>query len=291
MLIVASVAAALFALLLRWRRARAVRAFTDRHRTLGRDGIVLGGEPFTLDAPDAPAVLLLHGGGDTPQTMRYLGDALHARGFHVEAPLLPGHGRSLEEFARVTADDLSRAARAAYDRLRASHAAVAIAGLSMGGALAVQIAAEHPELPALVLLAPYLAMPERVERAARWGWLWGPLLTAVRSGDGQSILDPVERERGLAYGVFTPGALRALRETVRRANAVLGRVQSPTLVINSRGDNRIDPAAAERAFARLGAPEKRLEWTTGAGHVITVDYGRDAVIDASIGWIERWIRS
>ena len=290
MLIVALVGVALLALVLRWRRARAMREITLRHRSLGPRGIVVGGEPFTLEAPDAPAVLLLHGGGDTPQTMRYVGEALHARGFHVEAPLLPGHGRSLQDFARVTADDLTAAARASYAGLRDSHPAVAIVGLSMGGALAVQLAAEHPDVPALVLLAPYLAMPNRVARAARWAWAWGPFLTALRSGDGASILDPVERERGLAYGVFTPAALRALRETVRRANAALDLVRAPTLVIQSRSDNRISAANAERAFAQLGAPEKRLEWTSGAGHVITVDYGRDAVIAATVDWVERWIR-
>ncbi|HVX40469.1 MAG TPA: alpha/beta fold hydrolase [Gemmatimonadaceae bacterium] len=291
MLIVALALVVLAALVLRQRRARIMRDITTSHRTLGPDGIVIGGEGFTLDAPGAPAVLLLHGGGDTPQTMRYLGDALRARGFHVEAPLLPGHGRTLRDFARVTADDLTNAARARYDVLRRSHGTVAIVGLSMGGAIAVQLAAEHPEIPALVLLAPYLAMPARVLRAARWAWAWGPFLTAVRSGDGRSIRDPVERDRGLAYGVFTPAALRALRETVRRANAALSRVQAPTLVVNSRGDNRIHVNDAQRAFERLGARDKQLEWITGAGHVITVDYGRDVVIAATANWIERWIRS
>lgn len=291
MLIAALALVVLGALALRQRRARIMRDITTSHRTLGPDGVVIGGDSFTLERPGAPAVLLLHGGGDTPQTMRYLGDALHARGFHVEAPLLPGHGRTLDEFARVTADDLTTAARESYDGLRRSHGTVALAGLSMGGALAVQLAAEHPDIPALVLLAPYLAMPARVLRAARWAWAWGPFLTAVRSGDGRSIRDPVERDRGLAYGVFTPAALRALRETVRRANDALAGVHSPTLVINSRGDNRIHATDAQRAFDRLGAPEKRLEWISGAGHVITVDYGRDAVIAATADWIERWIRS
>lgn len=291
MLIVAVAAAIIAMLVLRLGRARRMRAITMRHRSLDANGIVIGGGAFTLESPGRPAVLLLHGGGDTPQTMRYLGDALHARGFHVHAPLLPGHGRSLREFAHVTADELTDVARQSYEELRAGHPVVAIAGLSMGGALAVQIAAAHPEVPALVLLAPYLAMPPRVERAARWAWLWGPFLTAVRSGDGASIRDPRERALGLAYGVFTPAALRALRDTMRRANAVLDQIQSPTLVIHSRGDNRIPVAEAERAFERLGAREKRLEWTTGAGHVITVDYGRDAVISATIGWIERWVTS
>src|ERR1700710_1532077 len=158
-------------------------ALTRQHRTLGDNGIVVGGEGFVLARPGAPAVLLLHGAGDTPQTLRYLADALYAEGFHVDAPLLPGHGRTLVDFSRVTAAQLTAAARASYEALRASHDWVGIIGLSMGGALAAQLAADNDELPALGLIAPYLAMPRAVERAAQLSWLWGPLIPAGRSGD------------------------------------------------------------------------------------------------------------
>jgi len=218
--------------------------------------------------------------------LRYLGAELHARGFHVAAPLLPGHGRRLSDFARVTADQLIAAADRSYRDLRATHEWVAVIGLSMGGALAVHLAAGVPELPALGLVAPYLGMPPRVERAARYAWLWGAILPAVPSGDAASIHDPEEHSRSLAYGVFTAAALRALRDLMLRAVDALPRVMTPTLIIQSRTDNRIASADTERAFALLGAREKRLEWITGAGHVITVDYGRDRVIGALVAWMQ-----
>lgn len=271
---------------LRERRIDALTALSMTRRRLGPNGIVIGGEGFVLERPDAPAVLLIHGAGDTPQTLRYLGDYLYARGFHVAAPLLPGHGRSVREFERVRADALTDAARAAYAELRATHAWTGIIGLSMGGALAVQIAADVPDLPALGLAAPYLVMPPRIERAARLAWLWGPLVPIVRSADGRSVLDPVEGERNLAYGVFTAAALRALADTVRRAAAAAPRVTAPTIDVQSREDNRISIAAAERGFASIGANEKRLEWISGAAHVITVDYGREHVFELLTSWME-----
>jgi esterase/lipase len=45
-------------------------------------------------------------------------------------------------------------------------------------------------------------------------------------------------------------------------------------------------ADAEHAFNLLGAREKRLQWITGAAHVITVDYGRDGVIASLTSWME-----
>jgi carboxylesterase len=272
-----------------WSRGRQLRrmsALSLRNRTLGPDGIVIGGAGFVLPRAKAPAILLLHGAGDTPQTLRYLGDALFARGFHVVAPLLPRHGRSLQEFRRLTARELTSAAELNYTELRSSHDWVGVIGLSMGGALAAQLAAAHSDLPALGLVAPYLEMPRRIERLAVLSRVWGVLVPAGRSAEGRSILDPVERGRNLAYGVFTAAGLRALRDTMRRARTALPHIVAPTLMIQSREDNRIAPAAAERAFSRIGSADKQLEWVAGAAHIITVDYGRDWVIARLAAFME-----
>jgi carboxylesterase len=283
---VALLAALIAGAIWRARHLKTLEAITYERRRLGADGIVIGGEPFTRDRAGAPAVLLLHGAGDTPQSLKYLADALYAHGFHVEVPLLPGHGRTARDFNRITADDLTNAVRAHYDALRAAHDWVGVIGLSMGGALAVQLAAEHADMPALGLLAPYLAMPRKIQRAAAASRLWGPLFPLVRSTEGKSVLDANEQAHNLAYGVFTPGALRALRDTMCRAVAQLPRVSVPTLMIQSREDNRITVVDGERAFQLIGSREKRLEWITGAAHIITVDYGRDAVFAQLAAFME-----
>jgi esterase/lipase len=59
----------------------------------------------------------------------------------------------------------------------------------------------------------------------------------------------------------------------------------PTLVIQSRQDNRIPPEAAEVAFALFTAAERRLIWTEGNGHIISVDYGREAVFAMVVEWL------
>jgi carboxylesterase len=286
-LLVGAVAA--FIALAVWRsiHIRRLTSWSMSRRQLGADGVVVGGNGFVLERANAPAILLLHGAGDTPQTLRYLARDLHSRGFHVKVPLLPGHGRSITDFARVTADDLLDASRANYRELVSAHEWVGVVGLSMGGALAVTLAAESPTMPVLGLIAPYLCLPPRVARAADLSWLWGWVAPVIASAEGTSILNPDEAKQNLAYGIFTVGALRALRTVVRRAFASLPDVAAPTLIVQSRMDNRIDPSVAERALARLGAKDKRLEWITGAAHVITVDYGYDHVIAVVGDWMSQ----
>lgn len=278
-------AAALGAQAWRTRHLRAVERRSTQRRVMGPDGIVVGGAGFEIPRDGAPALLLLHGGGDTPQTLRYLADALSERGFAISAPLLPGHGRTLREFAKVSADELTEAAHHHYAELRSRHDRVGLIGVSMGAALAAHVAAQRSDVTALGLVAPYLAMPPRIARAARLSWLWGPLIPLFDSSDGVSILDPAEQQRNLAYGAFSAAALNALYHVVESADAALPRITAPTLMIQSLTDNRISAHAAERAFARIGASEKRLVWVTGAAHIITVDYGRERVFAELGDWM------
>lgn len=284
---------AIFAALRIRRTAYRVEESARRRHPVGADGVIPGAQAITLRAPGSdagrPAVLLLHGGGDTPQTLSYLARHLYEAGYDVEVPLLPGHGRDPSQFAAVHVDDWLAAARAAYDTLRASHRWTAVVGLSMGGALAAALAADDEQLGALVLLAPYLAMPRLIEGAAIAAPMWRPFVPFVNAIDATaapSIQDPVERERNLAYGVFTPNALRALRTAMRRGLAALSHIHAPTLVMQSRADNRVTMASAQRAFERLGAVRKRLVLLEEGSHVITVDRGREMVLATVRQWLD-----
>lgn len=282
-LIAVAVAVAAVAAIHRGVARRAEAADAARRRST--DGIVVGGEGFMFDRPGAPAVLLIHGGGDTPQTLRALGEFLHARGFAVAAPLLPGHGRRVRDFAQVDAAEWQQAALAAYDTLATGHPWTGVVGLSMGGALAALTVAARPAVPALVLLAPYLELPRGLRVAAVLSHVIGLAAPYVPSQDTRSIRDPKAAARGLAYGVFTPAALRALRDTADAATHALRRVRAPTLIVQSVQDNRVAPAVATRALSRVGSAEKRLEWVSDGGHVITVDFGRERVFALTYEWL------
>lgn len=249
-------------------------------------GIIVGAAPIHLTGTRAGAILLLHGYNDSPQAVGSVAAALHARGWTVHVPLLPGHGRTLQAFARSTADEWIESARAALAALRRDYPDVAVGGLSMGGAIAFMLAAEEPEVRAVLVFAPYV----HVSRALRAAPLIAPLLTLgaayLHAGGTRSVHDPEAAERLIAYRRSTPWLLAQLGRVARRASAILPRVQQPVLIVQSREDNRIPPEGAEAAFARIGSPDKTLHWTTGNGHVVTVDYGHEAVERYAADWLE-----
>jgi carboxylesterase len=249
--------------------------------------ILPGAETIDLQEEGSHGALLLHGFGDTPQTLALLARRLKKSGYSVLAPLLPGHGRSIEAFGNSRATDWIAAAKGAYRDMRARHNMVSVVGLSMGGALAVLVAEEQHEIPALALIAPYLGMPALLRIAAATHWLWGRFAGEVNSRNPQSIHDSIEREKNLAYGTVTGRELHELSDVVRRARTALTNVRAPALIIQSREDPRCPPEVAQFALTALGSAEKTLVWTEGAGHIITVDYGRERVFNE----VERWLET
>ena len=257
-------------------------------RQRGADSaIIKGAETIDLQEGSSHGVLLLHGFGDTPQTLSLLARRLARNGYGVLAPLLPGHGRSMNAFRRSRADQWVAASREALRAMRERYSTVSVIGLSMGGALAVVIAADSPPIASLALVAPYLEMPTHVRLAAAVHWLWSPLVGEINSRNPRSVHDPIEREKNLAYGAVTGRALLELSKVVRRARKALSVVTSPTLIIMSNEDPRVPIAVGEFALKKLGASDKKLVVTEGAGHIITVDYGRERVFTE----IERWLRA
>jgi carboxylesterase len=265
--------------------ARADAAYHARHPT-GPQGIAEGAEGFTLRGASGRAQLLLHGSGDTPQTLRYLADRLHAAGYTVHAPLLPGHGRAPSELLDVRAADYRAAADAALDTLRRDSSWIGVVGLSMGGALAAPLAAEASDVRALVLLAPYLEPPPLVRWIARLAPVWGSLVPFLDGRGERSVHDKAAGAESRAYGVFSANAMRALADTAAAGQRALAHVTVPTLVIHSREDIRIPTAIAERASATLRGPTER-HWVAGCGHVLTVDYCKQAVADLVIDFLTR----
>jgi carboxylesterase len=270
-------------------RARAGRRIERAYRAVhptDAEGIVIGAGSFLLEGRNGRALLLLHGSGDTPQTLRYLGERLNAAGYTVYAPLLPGHGRSPSAFTSVSARGYRAAAAEALEVVRAKAPWVGVVGLSMGGAIAVQLAAAASDIRVLVLLAPYLTPPAHVQWVARLSPLWGLVQPQLAGRGERSVHDPAARDTSHAYGTFPPRALRALMATAAAGRAALRDITVPTLVVNSRDDNRIPSALAEGATDALRAPVER-KWVEGCGHVITVDYCRDTVANLTLDFLAR----
>jgi len=273
------------------RTFRAVRresAFRERYPA-SPDGIVIGAESREYPGGGDKAILLLHGYNDAPTALDGVARRLQRAGWTVSVPLLPGHGRSLEAFCLWSAEEALAASRAAYADLRSHFNTVAVGGLSMGAALACCIAAESAargEGPSgLVLYSPMLVMPPTAQRAHRTSWLWSPITKSGAGAGGRSIHDESVRGQQIAYRCSSRGSLKALAGVAAAVGRALPGVRTPTLVFHSEEDNRIPAPVARAALEGLRPAEREVVWVRGAGHVITVDFGWEAIVERTVEWL------
>ena len=270
-----------------WRGVRRAQRFRRRFPA-GPDGIVIGAEPRRYAGDPQRALLLIHGYNDTPASLDDIARALQAAGWTVRLPLLPGHGRSLEAWDAWRASEALALVRDEYAALRAQHATVVVGGLSMGGALATWLAAEA-DVDGLLLFAPMLFVPRPMQVAVSTARVWTLVTRYVSGGGARSIRDPEAQRRSISYGCSTRRSLEALERVATGTMPRLGFAKAPTLVCQSREDNRLPEDQSRRAFARLGATDKTVHWVHGAGHVLTMDYGWRELAATVVAWLEaRW---
>ena len=89
-------------------------------------------------------VAVCHGFTGSPVSMQGWSDYLAKEGFAVNMPLLAGHGTTWQELSKTPWEHWYRDFEASYLELAARCDTVFVAGMSMGGALALRVAALHP---------------------------------------------------------------------------------------------------------------------------------------------------
>jgi carboxylesterase len=251
---------------------------------------------FRLKGSTGKAVLLIHGMTGAPGEMKFLAKRLHRRGLSVAAPLLAGHGIDEENLLKTTWQDWLGSVREAYRELRRDHDEVFTAGICVGGALGLALAAEDPSVAATAVYS----MTYRYDgwNMKRWYSAVAPYaepfagLPLIRK---MSFVEPYpfglkdERLRdGMAatQGAVIPGALDrvplgAMAEMHRLSNhldAVGPLIHQPTLILHARDDDMSHPRNARRLKASLGGPVA-LHLLDDCYHMIHVDRQRDLVGD------------
>jgi len=227
--------------------------------------------------------LVLHGFTGNPGSMRGVAEALADAGYHVEMPLLPGHGTSVAEMLPTRWADWAGAAEAAYQQLAQRAERVVVVGLSMGGALTLRLGADHPEIAGLVCINPATQpqAPEVVEMLQGMIDAGTDIIPAI----GSDIADPDSHES--AYD-GTP--LAPLMSLVNDGLAPLGAeypgMRQPLLLLNSPQDHVVEPAQAEYLATNYGGRVERITLERSY-HVATQDYDKGLIFEATVDFANR----
>ncbi len=233
-------------------------------------------------------VLLLHGFAGTPPELRLLGERLAARGLRVHAPLLVGHGSSPEALAHTTHGDWIASAAAGLDALVQECRAVSVAGQSMGGALALHLAATRWEVRAVVTQAAVLWL---MDRRVRLLPLLHPVVRWHEPSDAVDLYEPDAIRQLHSYPRRPTVAILELSRLAARVRRELPAVVQPTLVLHGARDSIVPPACADEIVGRIGSPIRALHRFERSGHGLSVDVDREQVAELAAAWLDRYTRA
>jgi carboxylesterase len=240
-----------------------------------------GAEPLS-HVGSRVGVLALHGFTGSPSSMRPVANAMVAAGYSVELPRLPGHGTTVEEMMTTGWLDWSGEVTAAYERLRVNADTVVVAGLSMGGSLALWLAGRHPELAGVICVNPKV-LPEGDEaREMVQGMIdEGDVMIP---GIGSDIAKP-----GVVESAYPGTPLPPVLEMWRGLDQVgerLANCAMPLLLMTSTEDHVVPPAESDHLATVWAGPVERVSLSRSY-HVATLDYDADLVIASALGFVAR----
>lgn len=243
--------------------------------------MLTGAEPFCADG-DGVAVLLCHGFTGSPQGLRPWAEDLAAHGLTVRLPRLPGHGTTWQEMARTGWHDWVATVADALAELRARGCTTVVGGLSMGGALALRLAVDHPQdVAGLVLVNPAVRLGDPLLRAV-------PLLRRV-VGSVPGVGGDIAKEgvRELAYDRVPLSSLHSSLRGYRRLVADLPRVRQPLVLLRSAVDHVVPAASSALVLSRVSSADVREEVLPRSLHVATLDHDADRITRATLDLVRR----
>ena len=242
--------------------------------------VMPGAEPFLYQGGDI-GCLLLHGFTGTPQEMRRLGQFLHGCGYTVHGPLLAGHGTSVQQLSTTTWRDWFQSALDGWQALDKECAHVFTIGLSVGGALALHLAA-HVQNSGVVAMATPLVVDSKLLWLARLA----SYVVPYRKKGPSDIKDRAALGERVAYRHTPTHSTYQLLLFFQHLRDDLPEVHVPVLLIHSRRDTTVDPRTMPRLYKPLGAGDKRMLWLENSGHIVTEDRERDLVYVSIRDWIK-----
>ncbi len=228
---------------------------------------------------DLPLAVLLHGVGGGRQGFPATGAALAGLGFRVLAADQPGYGLSapidpydLAGMADAVRRLIDWAAGEAGPSRGGEAARALVVGHSMGGMVALELAARTPAHVRALVLA---ATPDGAWQAEFLRSRFAPLdaglgmpglakqLVAAMAGRAARPERLAEAERLMA-GVPEATYRRALAALVRfDRREALARIAVPTLVVTGEDDRTAAPEVARRMAARIAGAEVAIVPATG----------------------------
>jgi carboxylesterase len=232
---------------------------------------------FRLDGTNGEAVVLIHGFTGVPAHFRPAAATFNKAGYTVNVPRLAGHGTNVSDLANTRGSDWIESAREAIDEV-ADHDRVHLAGLSMGGLLSLLLAVDTNAATVTTINSPAIVYDKKFYLSPIGRYFVRDVEWADTS---TPALDPEVQQYWLPYESFPTRSAADLFAIIRRALWAARKITVPSLVVQSRVDETVDPRSGKILKILLG-DDCRLVWLDESIHCAVLDSERDEISAAML---------
>ncbi len=220
--------------------------------------------------------------------MRELGERLAERGYTILCPVLAGHATTLAEMMPTRWHDWYASVATAYDQLREHCEAVFPIGLSMGGLLALHLAAHRLVAGVVAISTPSSVQNWRIPLFKIFRFLIYFVPAIKKNSARFDTQDTGVNAKHVAYDSYpTRAAASLVKELLPHVMDDLRDVHAPALLIQARGDRTIPANSIDEIFSRLGSREKEKEWLAKGGHLALEDYAKEEAFAHILQFVAR----
>ncbi|WP_066955466.1 alpha/beta hydrolase [Streptomyces lushanensis] len=243
--------------------------------------VLPGAEPYRHEGGEV-GVLLCHGFTGSPQSLRPWAEHLAEHGLTVSLPLLPGHGTRWQDMQLTGWQDWYAEVDRALGELLQRCRQVFVLGLSMGGTLALRLAAKHgPAVDGIVVVNPAIALHGAAARVL-------PVLRhLVPTAGGLTSDIAKEGVKELGYDRVPLHAAYSLRKFFALVDGALPEVTQPLLLLRSPQDHVVPAADSATILGRVSSRDVREVLLEQSYHVATLDHDAERIFEESLAFIGR----
>ncbi len=225
-----------------------------------------GAEPIFIDQGDI-GMLFFHGFTGSPYEGKDLAAYFSEKGYGIWVPLLPGHGTHPRDLEEISYSHWLDTAVRYYLAMRERYREVIVSGQSMGGAIALHLAANYPVNMVTTLAAAVFVKDWRLRLLP----LARKIIRYQFKSKGPDIRNKDAKLKSASYGKYPISALEEFLALIRLVKSELPKVTAPALLVHSQRDHTITYENLAYIASHISSPVKRTITVSNSNHVISVD--------------------